>query len=464
MLKQSLIIFLLIVLFSSTAFAEEKRKDETHPFYLYQSGDIEGAKAGYDKELAQARKAGKKAKIWEKLMSLAWFEDETGKHWDSITHSNEALELAKQLKNDFMQGRTLSWLGWAYAHLGLYEAAIKFYEQSIELGTKDGKIVHVPLWGLSTQELGAIHYKMGDIPRAKELLLKTTNFAKKNGIDVGIAEGGAHLAELSLTEGNLGEAEKWAEEAVNAAVRCGCSPNNLSRALVSKAKVAFEKYKLDASKRKLVEDAISEALNQATTTDNKRYVAEGKLLSSKISNGSFQERFELVSSAFETLAEIESEERGSMEAELGKLFLEDNQLALAEFYLKNGLDINKELLRKLDNGFILSELSIVSALSRDEQTAMERLKESLKIAKETGAKELQHQGEFALMNFHNNLGYTRLALQYGEEALVSLNALEFAESDQTKKEALHAKKLDLYQTVSELRLESSSDFGRSPER
>ena len=89
---------------------------------------------------------------------------------------------------------------------------------------------------------------MGDVPTAKKLLETTNKFARKRKILIGISEGAAELAKIHLNEGNYSKAEKLAEEAYLAALKCNCSPNNTSRALVVRAKIALNKFKLKETK------------------------------------------------------------------------------------------------------------------------------------------------------------------------------------------------------------------------
>ncbi len=431
---------------------------EPTPFDLYQAGDIKGARKAYKEQVNESKSKSKKRQ-WAAHMGLGWVEDEVGNHWAAIDSLNAALEIANEIGDDIRTGRTLSFLGWAYSSMGLYEAAIEFYEEAIKLGTTEsGRIKAIALWGLSKQELGAIYFKLGDTKKAKEYIFETYTFAASNGIDVGIAEGGAHLAEIFLVEGNLGEASRYAKEAIKAANRCGCSPNNTARAYVMLAKTVWEQSKHDFKLQKKAEGLMNDSLNFAMRIGNKRSIAETKLLiSTRYDQEEIDKKYKLVAEAFEILANMESERRGDAEAELGQVFIEKNETKLAEFYLKNGYKINEKLLRKQANAYVVAKLADLAFLNKDIQKEIEELERAVNLARETGASKLVFEKSYELSQAYAEQGYLRLALDWGEVAQKEFKEMLTHETNSTVSASLRNKEVELLEYLSEVHVGLSRD-------
>src|SRR5262249_44144684 len=155
---------------------------------------------------------------------------------------------------------------------------------------------------------------------AKTLLEKTYRYASEHGIDAGVAEGGAHLAEIALSQGKYAQAEKLAKNAITAAGRCDCSPYNQTQARVVEAKAELERARFEPARISKVSEKLDILLADCERMQHKRCVAETKLMISKtLPAEQFEERYKLVQSAFETLANAESELRGLAEAEVGRV-------------------------------------------------------------------------------------------------------------------------------------------------
>ncbi len=393
-------------------------------FELYRIGSVDEARAAFRAELDRAAMAKDKRMLWHAYMSVAWFEDEVSEHRNAIEHSNKALEIAAELNDPFMIGRSLCWLGWAYAGLGMYDAALAFYTNAAELGAPNGEIVHPHVWGLATQEIGAIKFKMGQTAEAKKYLKQTYTYATEHEIDVGIAEGGAHLAEIALAEGDYSNAEKFSKKAVDAAERCNCSPYNLTRARVVRAKAELERSRFEPTRIAKARDMFNDLLADCEKLEHKRCLAETKLLISKtLPADRFDERYTLVMSAFETLANAESELRGVAEVEAGRLFLETENVRLAELYVKNGIKVDESMLRKTDKAAAALTLAEIEGRLGNEPEKAAQLAEAIKAAKKNVALPLILEAELKLVELLDEQGYDRASLEEIDGALRSANRL-----------------------------------------
>jgi tetratricopeptide (TPR) repeat protein len=295
--------------------------------------------------------------------------------------------------------------------------------------------------------------KLGDLEAAKTLLGLTTDYARRHDIDVGVAEGGAHLARIAAEQGDLQLAEQLADEALRAALRCGCSPFNTARAYTVAARVALERARLNPKFR---DDAIRRAriaLEYARSVGARRHVAEALLLSSyTLDPDDFDARMQRVSSAAEILVEMESELRGTAEARLGSLFLESEQADLAERYLASGLEINQEMFRELDSAYIRADLADVDAARGASQASLEGWERAADQARASGALPLVLHNEERLSEALQRLGYLRLSLDWTERALETLDALLALAPDRAARERLLERQIALSERIAEIRL------------
>lgn len=426
---------------------------ERTPESLLQNGSSAAALESYKGALAKAEQSGDKPALWTALMSIAWYEHETGRNREAIEYSNRALAVASELNDPFMIGRSLDWLGWSYSGLGMYQLAEQFYQNGVEVGAPHGKIVHVAVWGLAAQELGALHFKMGKVEQAKKEIEATTNFARKNHVSAGVAEGAAHLAEIALVQGRISEAESLAHEAVDAAVECACSPYNTARARTVLAKAVWERAKGDPAKEEAARLLIAEtaAKNQATGVTT--MAAEAKLLAAKaIPADKFQERYDLVREAFESLEALDSDRRGSAEAQLGGVLMENDQTELAETYIKHGYKVNREMFRKIDNAYILGDLASIRGLKNDRQKMYKDLQTSADRAEKMKALPLALETQTKIAEELLADGYDTLALEWNEKALENARKLIEAEKNSAVKQRYQAAEAALMEKIVSLQV------------
>jgi tetratricopeptide (TPR) repeat protein len=415
-----------------------------HPWYLLDSGKVEEARRGYACLVAVAERQNDLVQQWETLIGYSWFLHQIGENKEAILLSNRALEIAEVLKDIARKGRTLSWLGWAYAELGLYELAEQLYHEAIELGAPKGVIRYAHLWGLSTQELGYLKMRRGDLKSARALLMTTLSYARKHGIDVGIAEGGAHLAEISLIEGRYKEGDAFATEAYEASLRCNCSPLNTARAMMVRARVAREFQKSDPKRKEYVENLISELVAYVDKHQIQRVKAEALILKSSLfMPNDYDSRYPLVAAALDILAHIENEQRGVAMVELGRVFLENNRHELAQRYLQSGIKVQEALFRSVDEAEARASLSELSFISGDSGERLRTLQLSAENAHRSGALPLALSYQEKLAEELAVLGYVDLSIAWGERARATVVSLIDISNSVEVKKTLYEKKLHI---------------------
>ena len=427
-------------------------------YELYRQGQSAEGLALAKVELNVVEAGDDRTRLWSQLMHVAWLEESLGLHREAIRHATRALELADDA---YREGRSLCWLGWSYTSLGLYPLALELYGGAIARGTRDDEILHPGVWGLATQETGALFARMGDLKAGAALLRVTTDYARRHDIPVGVSEGGAHLAAIALAQGRLEEAETRADEALRASLRCDCSPYNTGRARLVDAGAALLRARSDPKFLGVARQKIRNALEQAERVGDRRHVAEAKLLLSRaIDADDFDARLALVSSAVETLQAMESELRGTSEARLGSLFLEQEQHDLAEIYLRNGLRIDEQLFRDLDRAYSVAELADIEYAAGETERPLAQWAEAAEQAERSTAWPLVADASEKIARELHALGYLRLAVDWSSRGLVALDAM----SEREPRPDLVARRLELAERIAEVELTLARQSGSDPSR
>lgn len=404
---------LLTVIFNTHfAFAADQLPE------LLEKGELVAARKVVASELANSNKASR----WNTLMRAAWLEDVVSEHRKAIEYSNQALEVAAQENDNFKTGRSLCWLGWAYSRLGLYDLALQFLDNAVELSSKKGQIEIPMVWGLATQEIGAIYFKQGDTNGALNKLQSTYKLASELGVDTGIAEGGTYLAEIYLEQGNFGKAESFATAALEKIDSAG--PDIHGKAYIIASKIWLNKAKLDSIFHIQANKHIKSALDFCKRRKLPICQAEALILKSQtIPENNFNERHVLVAEAFEILANKESELRGLAEAELGRVYLENNDTKLAEFYIKNGIQVNKELFRKVDRAFLNKQLANLAEKNADSETQKKELVKTVDAALQSNLLPQALEAQIKLSEIHEKQGFYTASLQWSSDAQKTLQKI-----------------------------------------
>jgi hypothetical protein len=424
-------------------------------YELYAGGEAQEALSQAHADLKAVLETGTSSQRWQHTMHVAWLEESIGNHEASFRLAESALGLASQEGSPFMVGRSLCWLGWSATSLGLYPLALEFYDAAIEQAADAGGRDPIPaVWGLATQEKGAVLAKMGELEAGAALIEETTEFARRNDIQVGVAEGGAHLARIALRRGDWVEATARAEEALIAAEKCNCSAYNTNRARLMKARIVLERSRIDPKYTSEAEAQIRAALAEAKKVSDRRHIAEAQLLLSRaIGDRDLESRVALVGAAAETLHDMGSELRGSADGELGALMLASDRLDQAGFYLESGLQINRELLRKLDAAYILGDLAEIDLAANDSSAHLEKWMKSADQAETSGAWPLAAESQERIAEELFRLGFLSLSRHWSEKAAETIEKMLKKSDDAERRRELQWRKLALNERIVGIEIE-----------
>jgi tetratricopeptide (TPR) repeat protein len=333
--------------------------------------------------------------------------------------------------------------------MGKYEAAVTFYREAIDLSTNDKGEPTIPMvWGLSTQELGTVYVKMGKAQEGKELVKRTTDFARQHNILTGIAEGASRLAEFALLEGGISEALALGEEAVIAAKKCDCSPFNTAQALLVRAKAKWFNVKdVPSEKWIAVRKEFEEVLSIAKISRTKPIEAETLLLLSSTHPKDTRKRLAYLEEAITIMNDGEYELRGKAASEAGRVYFASHAPELAEHYLKFGISVTDTMLRFVDKSQELSDKAILESLAGDKKKEVELLVEAALAAEKQSQPEEAIAVYQKLIVLYQNAGYAQYAAESAIKAATQLELLLQAAPPDEKKEALQMKLANMKEVI-----------------
>jgi len=429
MRKNSLFLIVVALYFSflSTLHCQQMPRDIMQ---AYQSDDITRAIELADRSVELSQKGTDQEGLWNSFMIRAFLKNTTGDFYGAIEDSEQALELAAKLSTGhpgsrrvrFFEGRSLCWLGWAYKNLGRYDAAEKFFKRAVELG-KDGERILIPaVWGFGYQEIGIIALRRGNLKEARAILEETTNYASSHQIHVGVAEGGAALAQIALLQGRYSEAEALANQSVEAAITCGCSTYNQ---LIARLILAEASYAQRASRPgQQILDLITQVEDDARSAGVQPVLARAMIMHSQLLPAKeFSKKSELLHEASDILRRIDSEYQAQGAQALGKHYLDTSYDSKARRYLERGLKISASMLQDIDHSMIRSDLAALEVLTGDTKSALVKLNGSLEVARQGNllVEQLRLHQQIALIYEQENL--TNLAVDHYQAALEVLASL-----------------------------------------
>ena len=123
------------------------------------------------------------------------------------------------------------------------------------------------------------------------------------------------------------------------------------------------------------------------------------------------------------LANHESELRGSAEASLGRVFLDNSKVELAEFYLKNGLKINQELFRKVANTHVNLSIAELEGLKGETKKELQTLSDTIDKALETNSLPVALKAQQKMIKSLKNAGFKKMAYERSNQAIELINKL-----------------------------------------
>jgi tetratricopeptide (TPR) repeat protein len=408
-------------------------------------------------------------------MNLGWFYSEVSQPQKSIEYLNQALTIAHTRKplqppsfaqNLFsifsprgraypydpalFEGRAVSYLAWTYSSIGRYRAAERLYEQAIEIGAPRGQITQVNVWGLSTQELGALKWKMGDPAAGRKLIETALEKAYQYKVCEGISECRALLAELELESGEIERAEADANEALEVLSKGSTSVFNRANAMYLRAKVAARIAESDPSKLGHAVALADQAIGEAKRTGIRKIFAASTILRAELLPRTLnQARLKMLQSALSELEGIRSELRGTGSLALGRALALANEEELAAFYIGEGLKITEALLRKVDRAYALGASAELALLEGDESRYLQDLRRSFESASSTGNPQAQLAAGLELAEALIKDGFFALAHQTAFESLGALDKLLVPNAPEMVKTDLFQKRLRLTEIVAD---------------
>ena len=197
---------LMAILFSTTAvYGQSLERMETlynEGLQFYNQQDFRGAAQKWEEALEIARSIKNKGAESALLANLGIVYDNLGEYQKAISYYEQALEIFREIGGKKRIGDILTNLGVVYQRLGDYPKAILYYEQSLKI-KRD--IVDKKGIGDILTNLGVIYQNLGDYSKAISYYEQALKIKRELGDKKGI---GNVLTNLGNVYSNLGDYSK----------------------------------------------------------------------------------------------------------------------------------------------------------------------------------------------------------------------------------------------------------------
>jgi CHAT domain-containing protein len=176
------------------------------------AGDIPEAESCYREALEIAR--GLKDPFLEAsaLSGLGVVATRNERYDEAVEWNRSALDLSQSIGAIYSLAQILGNMAWSYRELGDFERALALYKQAIDASARSGLVEGQTYWltGIST-----VYYLQHDYDAAEAVLIQAVDFARKQGDKRILAEYLNELSEIALEKGRVDFAERYNREAID---------------------------------------------------------------------------------------------------------------------------------------------------------------------------------------------------------------------------------------------------------
>jgi predicted ATPase len=274
----------------------------------------------------------------ERILRQATFAEMIGEYETADMAVREAIELAQQIGNSYLEARGFRGLGFLLWKQGKYGAARKPLERVIQLAQSSG-LRQTEAEGL--QNLAVVFWRQGDYDRAKTSGKEALSIYRELGDRRGEAQVLGNLGSVYLGQGNY-------EQASNC-------------------------YEQSASIDRETGDRRSEAMSLGNL---------GIIANIYGDFAQARDRFEQVRQIFAEMGDRSSEARAL--GHLGLLMNETGNYEGAVSYCSQGLQIVQEIGNRQAEGWLLNTLACILHHMSDHETARTYCQQALEISRESG--------------------------------------------------------------------------------
>ncbi|MFD2036173.1 tetratricopeptide repeat protein [Belliella marina] len=213
----------------------------------------------------------------DRLLILSELVQEIHYSDSAVKYYNEAIELAKLVKNKELEAQNINRLGVYYRNMNLQEEALSMYEQALEISLKSGEKVQI---GHSYNNIGQMYYYKDYFDEALDYYEQ----AEKIFLEINDENGlGYNYTGMSLVLGSLGRYRE-ALEKINKAIALRESMGQIRQVMVSKFNKAD--LLLDLGNFEEAENDIIKLYEYGINNDKTRAInALEKLVELKVKTG-----------------------------------------------------------------------------------------------------------------------------------------------------------------------------------
>jgi len=129
----------------------------------------------------------------------------------AIRYHQKAMDLRKEVKNEWGVAQSLQWMGYCYSWKGEYKKGIECFQESADIFKKIGDLWEL---GMVNNGLGYAYYFIGDYARQIDAFNEYLRISERIGDNYGISVSQTDIS-LALTEkGEFDEAESWGKKSL----------------------------------------------------------------------------------------------------------------------------------------------------------------------------------------------------------------------------------------------------------
>jgi len=151
----------------------------------------------------------------------------------AIRYHQKAIDIRKELKDEWGVAQCLQWLGFCYSWKGEYQKSIGAFQESKDKFQKMGDMWEI---GMDSFGLGTGYLYRGDYSQVVTYFSQYVEISQKVGDDYGISIGGANLGSAYMEKGEFVKAESWIRQSLDLSAEkkiwyCHCIGNIYSGCL-----------------------------------------------------------------------------------------------------------------------------------------------------------------------------------------------------------------------------------------
>ena len=175
-------------------------------------GDMKAAEANYHEALQSARQSKDQFLEADALEGLGVAATNSERYDEAVDWGRAALSVARAVGAQHAATQTLGNMAWNYRKLGDYETALTLYREAEDASKRNGEIADQVYWLTGIEN---VYYEQHDYAAAERILQQALDIARHQDDKGTLVEFLNDLSEIAVETGRADVAEKYQEEAAS---------------------------------------------------------------------------------------------------------------------------------------------------------------------------------------------------------------------------------------------------------